>query len=175
MPAVRLLLAWCLLISALGLVASISACAGIIGGGTVIRTVVTDATVTPSPVHVGDVVLVDYSLEQRQVHYGSGSYDQSVHSPRHTVSAGEALPLAAAVYTPGGALPEFEAAREALDQRIEGLAWDQDEKAIRGGHAYYIFRAPETAQMVTLDYFAGSADGFSPKSSRRTLKVEVLP
>lgn len=110
---------------------------------------------TPQYVLAGDIVLIDYSIGT-DIFYDDGIYTDDLPGAVIGSSAGEIVPLKPAIYRTGDPLPSF-------DDALAANAPAEHYLLIQEGHVFMLFKAPETPQLVTIEYWLG---GPRPHSSR---------
>ena len=147
---------------------------GASGGSYTNKPAISAVTHSPAVVHAGDIVLISYLISTEAV-WDNGDIRTLLGTPAElSVSAGEITPLAASVYTPGAALPDFATARSAFD----GFSGSDDPASnlsysFQEPYYYLLYQAPETAQTVEIKLYLGGGGGPESAKARHTLNLEV--
>jgi hypothetical protein len=155
----------------------LSACStGLFGpqGTPVEVSIIESVTVTPSVVHPGDMVLISYRIGSTIVHDDGSGYTLAVIPAELSASAGSIVPLIETVYSPGGALPDFDVASQAFEayspyEFAPTDIWD----AYQEPNFYMLYRAPGAPQEVEIEFWLGGGGGPGSSKSRHTLKLRV--
>jgi hypothetical protein len=141
------------------------------------RVGITDVALVPDEVHVGDTVLLDFTLGSEQVQAANDTIAVPPLPPVLATSDGEVLPLLPAAYMPGGEVPQAAVARAALAGFSPPYT---DAAALQGAfrdnsHAYLLFIAPGTPGIVTVTLTCGAPRAPLAPGARREVTITVLP
>jgi hypothetical protein len=151
--------------------------AGMSTNNPAMRVGITDVALVPDEVHVGDTVLLDFTLGSEQVQAANDTVAVPPITPVLMTSDGEVLPLLPAAYLPGGEVPQATAARAAL----AGYAPPYTDAAVLqqafrdNGHAYLLFVAPDDPGVVTVTLSCGAPRAPLAPGARREVTITVLP
>ncbi|MCB0018233.1 MAG: hypothetical protein KDE09_10625 [Anaerolineales bacterium] len=118
---------------------------------------------TPQFIITGDTVLIDLTIGT-EVFYDDGTYNDDVPGSHLQSSAGEIIGLRPAHYSAGDPLPDFE------QVQATGSGTDQFYGLLNDGHVYLLFRAPDSPQLVYVEYWIG---GSAPVSSRNHVELSL--